>query len=49
MTLNTLLLEEKLRKSISTLEGFCLYVAVTIVETASEYTMPSSVDTVCNI
>ncbi|KFW85254.1 Complement C4, partial [Manacus vitellinus] len=35
VTLNTLLLEEKLRKSISTLEGFCLYVAVTTVETAS--------------
>ncbi|KFQ17880.1 Complement C4-A, partial [Merops nubicus] len=35
VTLNTLLLEEKLRKSISTLEGFHLYVAVTTVETAS--------------
>ncbi|NXV35995.1 CO4 protein, partial [Rissa tridactyla] len=35
VTLNTPLLEEKLRKSISTLEGFHLYVAVTTVETAS--------------
>ncbi|NWW13145.1 CO4 protein, partial [Oreocharis arfaki] len=35
VTLNTALLEEKLRKSISTLEGFHLYVAVTTVETAS--------------
>ncbi|NXK03870.1 CO4A protein, partial [Herpetotheres cachinnans] len=35
VTLNTSLLEEKLRKSISTLEGFHLYVAVTTVETAS--------------
>ncbi|XP_009101151.3 complement C4-like [Serinus canaria] len=35
VTLNTPLLEEKLRKSISTLEGFHLYVAVTAVETAS--------------
>ncbi|NWI56273.1 CO4A protein, partial [Calyptomena viridis] len=35
VTLNTPLLEEKLRKSISTLEGFRLYVAVTTVETAS--------------
>ncbi|NWU66868.1 CO4 protein, partial [Pterocles burchelli] len=35
VTLNTTLLEEKLRKSISTLEGFYLYVAVTTVETAS--------------
>ncbi|NWR73543.1 CO4 protein, partial [Centropus unirufus] len=35
VTLNTTLLEEKLRKSISTLEGFHLYVAVTTVETAS--------------
>ncbi|NWZ44293.1 CO4A protein, partial [Brachypodius atriceps] len=33
--LSTPLLEEKLRKSISTLEGFHLYVAVTTVETAS--------------
>ncbi|NXU38758.1 CO4 protein, partial [Drymodes brunneopygia] len=35
VTLNTPLLEEKLRKSVSTLEGFHLYVAVTTVETAS--------------
>ncbi|XP_027530269.1 complement C4-like [Neopelma chrysocephalum] len=35
VTLNTPLLEEKLRKSVSTLEGFRLYVAVTTVETAS--------------
>ncbi|NXX18694.1 CO4 protein, partial [Podargus strigoides] len=35
VTLNATLLEEKLRKSISTLEGFHLYVAVTTVETAS--------------
>ncbi|NXL38120.1 CO4 protein, partial [Glaucidium brasilianum] len=35
VTLNTSLLEAKLRKSISTLEGFHLYVAVTTVETAS--------------
>ncbi|NXO73964.1 CO4A protein, partial [Phainopepla nitens] len=35
VTLNTPLLEEKLRKSISTLEGFYLYIAVTTVETAS--------------
>ncbi|NXN35337.1 CO4A protein, partial [Rhinoptilus africanus] len=35
VTLNTPLLEEKLRKSISTLEGFHLYIAVTAVETAS--------------
>ncbi|XP_039912841.1 complement C4-A-like isoform X3 [Hirundo rustica] len=35
VTLNTPLLEEKLRKGISTLEGFHLYVAVTTVETAS--------------
>ncbi|NWR14726.1 CO4 protein, partial [Emberiza fucata] len=35
VTLNTPLLEEKLRKSISTLEGFHLYIAVTTVETAS--------------
>ncbi|NXW36259.1 CO4B protein, partial [Phaetusa simplex] len=35
VTLNTPLLEEKLRKNISTLEGFHLYVAVTTVETAS--------------
>uniref|UniRef100_A0A8B9MZH7 C4a anaphylatoxin n=1 Tax=Accipiter nisus TaxID=211598 RepID=A0A8B9MZH7_9AVES len=35
VTLNTPVLEEKLRKSISTLEGFHLYVAVTTVETAS--------------
>ncbi|NXG11395.1 CO4 protein, partial [Sakesphorus luctuosus] len=35
VTLSTPLLEEKLRKSISTLEGFHLYVAVTTVETAS--------------
>ncbi|KFP09902.1 Complement C4, partial [Egretta garzetta] len=35
VTLNTTLLEEKLRRSISTLEGFHLYVAVTTVETAS--------------
>ncbi|XP_074941910.1 complement C4-like [Phalacrocorax aristotelis] len=35
VTLNTPLLEEKLKKSISTLEGFHLYVAVTAVETAS--------------
>ncbi|NWX28980.1 CO4 protein, partial [Notiomystis cincta] len=35
VTLNTPLLEEKLRRSISTLEGFHLYVAVTTVETAS--------------
>ncbi|NXD26069.1 CO4 protein, partial [Spelaeornis formosus] len=35
VTLNTPLLEEKLRRSISTLEGFNLYVAVTTVETAS--------------
>ncbi|NXW03954.1 CO4 protein, partial [Fregetta grallaria] len=35
VTLDTPLLEEKLRKSISTLEGFHLYVAVTTVETAS--------------
>ncbi|NXF37415.1 CO4A protein, partial [Nyctibius bracteatus] len=35
VTLNTTLLEEKLKKSISTLEGFHLYVAVTTVETAS--------------
>ncbi|NXY04628.1 CO4 protein, partial [Pteruthius melanotis] len=35
VTLDTTLLEEKLRKSISTLEGFHLYVAVTTVETAS--------------
>ncbi|XP_069738088.1 complement C4-B-like [Phaenicophaeus curvirostris] len=35
VTLNTTLLEEKLSKSISSLEGFHLYVAVTTVETAS--------------
>ncbi|NWV05858.1 CO4 protein, partial [Ptilonorhynchus violaceus] len=35
VTLNTPLLEEKLRKSVSTLEGFHLYIAVTTVETAS--------------
>ncbi|XP_062432731.1 complement C4-like [Rhea pennata] len=35
VTLNTPFLEEKLKKRISTLEGFCLYVAVTTVETAS--------------
>ncbi|NXI92835.1 CO4 protein, partial [Psophia crepitans] len=35
VTLNTPSLEEKLAKSISTLEGFHLYVAVTTVETAS--------------
>ncbi|NXK93098.1 CO4 protein, partial [Formicarius rufipectus] len=35
VTLSTPLLEEKLRKSISTLEGFHLYIAVTTVETAS--------------
>ncbi|NXC69865.1 CO3 protein, partial [Anhinga anhinga] len=35
VTLNTTLLEEKLKRSISTLEGFHLYVAVTTVETAS--------------
>ncbi|NXE46864.1 CO4 protein, partial [Casuarius casuarius] len=35
VTLSTPLLEEKLKKSISTLEGFHLYVAVTTVETAS--------------
>nr|XP_026646509.1 complement C4 isoform X2 [Zonotrichia albicollis] len=35
VTLSTPLLEEKLRKGISTLEGFHLYVAVTTVETAS--------------
>ncbi|NXN22881.1 CO4 protein, partial [Nycticryphes semicollaris] len=35
VTLNTPLLEEKLRKSISALEGFHLYIAVTTVETAS--------------
>ncbi|NWU98529.1 CO4 protein, partial [Upupa epops] len=35
VTLNTSLLEEKLKKSISTLEGFYLYVAVTTIETAS--------------
>ncbi|KFQ40673.1 Complement C4, partial [Mesitornis unicolor] len=35
VTLNTTDLEEKLKKSISTLEGFHLYVAVTTVETAS--------------
>ncbi|NXC94974.1 CO4 protein, partial [Certhia familiaris] len=35
VNLSTPLLEEKLRKSISTLEGFHLYVAVTTVETAS--------------
>ncbi|NXW89173.1 CO4 protein, partial [Alopecoenas beccarii] len=35
VALSTTLLEEKLRKSISTLEGFHLYVAVTTVETAS--------------
>ncbi|NWX24655.1 CO4 protein, partial [Aegotheles bennettii] len=35
VTLNTTFLEEKLRKSIFTLEGFHLYVAVTTVETAS--------------
>ncbi|NXT00629.1 CO4 protein, partial [Jacana jacana] len=35
VTLNTRLLEEKLRKSISTVEGFHLYAAVTTVETAS--------------
>ncbi|NXU49474.1 CO4 protein, partial [Turnix velox] len=35
VTLNTRTLEEKLGKSISTLEGFHLYVAVTTVETAS--------------
>ncbi|KAM9246460.1 complement C4-like [Leptosomus discolor] len=35
VTLNTPFLEEKLRKSITTLEGFHLYVAVTTVETAS--------------
>ncbi|XP_051464284.1 complement C4-like isoform X1 [Apus apus] len=35
VTLNTAFLEEKLKKSISTLEGFHLYVAVTTVETAS--------------
>ncbi|NXK51540.1 CO4 protein, partial [Chauna torquata] len=35
VTLNTPLLEEKVKKSISTLEGFRLYVAVTAVETAS--------------
>ncbi|XP_035398718.1 complement C4-like [Cygnus atratus] len=35
VTLNTPLLEEKLNRSISTLEGFHLYIAVTAVETAS--------------
>ncbi|NWU08051.1 CO4 protein, partial [Cephalopterus ornatus] len=35
VTLSTSLLEEKLRKTVSTLEGFHLYVAVTTVETAS--------------
>ncbi|KAJ7397735.1 complement c4-like [Pitangus sulphuratus] len=35
VTLNTPLLEEKVRRNISTLEGFHLYVAVTTVETAS--------------
>ncbi|KFP80014.1 Complement C4, partial [Acanthisitta chloris] len=35
VTLNTPLLEDKLRASIVTLEGFHLYVAVTTVETAS--------------
>eukprot|EP00075_Anas_platyrhynchos_P001704 XP_005018393.2 complement C4 [Anas platyrhynchos] len=35
VTLNTSRLEEKLSRSISTLEGFRLYVAVTAVETAS--------------
>ncbi|NWV59930.1 CO4 protein, partial [Malurus elegans] len=35
VSLNTTLLEEKLRKNISSLEGFHLYVAVTTVETAS--------------
>uniref|UniRef100_A0A8B9PBZ4 Complement C4 gamma chain n=1 Tax=Apteryx owenii TaxID=8824 RepID=A0A8B9PBZ4_APTOW len=35
VTLSTPFLEEKLKKSISTLEGFHLYVAVTTVETAS--------------
>ncbi|NWW89730.1 CO4 protein, partial [Rhynochetos jubatus] len=35
VTLNTPLLEERLRRNISTLEGFHLYVAVTTVETAS--------------
>ncbi|NXP53093.1 CO4 protein, partial [Heliornis fulica] len=35
VTLNTSLLEEKIGKSISTLEGFNLYVAVTTVETSS--------------
>ncbi|XP_040514234.1 complement C4 isoform X2 [Gallus gallus] len=35
VTLTTPLLEEKLKKSISTLEGFHLYIAVTTVETAS--------------
>ncbi|NWI87950.1 CO4 protein, partial [Pitta sordida] len=35
VTLNTRRLEEKLRKNISTLEGFHLYVAVTTIETAS--------------
>ncbi|OXB77186.1 UNVERIFIED_CONTAM: hypothetical protein H355_012553 [Colinus virginianus] len=35
ITLTTPLLEEKLKKSISTLEGFHLYVAVIAVETAS--------------
>uniref|UniRef100_A0A8B9DR51 C4a anaphylatoxin n=1 Tax=Anser cygnoides TaxID=8845 RepID=A0A8B9DR51_ANSCY len=35
VTLNTPLLEEKINRSISTLEGFHLYVAVTAVETAS--------------
>ncbi|OXB53679.1 hypothetical protein ASZ78_001398 [Callipepla squamata] len=35
ITLTTPLLEEKLKKSISTLEGFRLYVAVIAVETAS--------------
>ncbi|NXI42488.1 CO4 protein, partial [Galbula dea] len=35
VTLNTSLLEAKLKKSISSVEGFHLYVAVTTVETAS--------------
>ncbi|NWX84664.1 CO4 protein, partial [Nothoprocta pentlandii] len=35
VTLSTPMLEEKLKKNISTLEGFHLYIAVTTVETAS--------------
>ncbi|NXA33843.1 CO4 protein, partial [Eudromia elegans] len=35
VTLSTPLLEEKLKKNISTLEGFHLYIVVTTVETAS--------------